>query len=167
MSTIGIVEGSSIGKGFRSKKDVVLLTVKIDDPDDVQRIEYLFPSGECSIPEPGSQVLIHIVSEEYKVATAVNSGVVSVIDEAGEKAIYSYSSGDINAIITLLNNGTIVMNNGTNHAAQFEELKAGFDSLVSDFNGHLHTAPSGATTVPTVLSTASIDNSEIESILVP
>ena len=57
----------------------------------------------------------------------------------------------------------IVFNEGTDFLAKFNELKSGFDQLVGDFNAHVHT---GTGVVPTVPSTASIDDAKIDNMKV-
>lgn len=95
----------------------------------------------------------------------------------GERKIYSVSSDGktAKAIILLKNDGKIVFNEGTKSAAQFAELKTGFDKLKSDFNTyastHVHpgvTAGSGSTgPAVSTPSTASIDSAESTTILIP
>ena len=58
---------------------------------------------------------------------------------------------------------------GGDFAARFNELKAGFDSLVTYINAHVHTsAASGSpTSPPTVSSTDNIDAAKIDKIELP
>jgi hypothetical protein len=133
MSTIGTVKSSSIGKAFRTKLDAVILKVTIDDDRDVQTVQYLFASGENSIPVSGTTVLIHEISPEYKVATASNTGVVVTLNE-GEKAIYAIKDGVFASIIELLVNGEVVINKGSGYAVEFEALEIAFNELKEDYN---------------------------------
>ena len=186
MSDMGIVRAVSIGEGYRSGKQVVLIDVEIDDPRDVQSLEYLFPSGECSLPNEGDTVLIHEVSHEYKVATASNTGVLESSLSNGEKSLFAVKDGDIKAKLTFLNSGELVLNDGDDYAVQFTALKTGFDmlktelnALVTIFNSHFHPVaalpnpivppvfiPTSVTATPGAPSVASIDSSKIEKVRV-
>lgn len=174
MATMGVVESATIGEGYRSKKQVVLLNVKIDDPMDLQQVEYLMAGGECFIPVAGDTVLIHVVSEEYKVATATNTGVVESTLSTGEKALFAIADGEIKSSLKLLVNGEIVLNNGDDYAVKysemetaFNELKSDFNDLVSAYNEHIHvtTATVGASpTVGTISPTPSAGSSSTADI---
>jgi len=94
----------------------------------------------------------------------------------GERQIYSVSTdGKTKKAAALFkNDGKIVLNNGERTSAAFAELKAGFDQLKEDFNNFLpHTHPgvtsgsssTGAATA--TASTASIDDAESNTILIP
>lgn len=180
MNDIGIVRGVRIGKSFRSERDVVLLSVEIDDPRDIQTVEYLFPHGECGLPNEGDSVVITEISEEYKVATASNTGVVVSTLSNGEKSIFAVKDGAATSIITLLNSGEIVLNEGTDYAVQFTALKTGFDllrnqlnSFINKYNLHIHTGvididtltcETIVTTSQAVLASAKIDSSKVEKV---
>jgi hypothetical protein len=94
----------------------------------------------------------------------------------GERLIYSVSSDGKTkkAAILFKNDGTLVLNGGDKTAVHFAELKTGFDKLKEDFNNFLsHTHPgvtsgSSSTGAPTAIpSTASIDDAESDTILLP
>jgi hypothetical protein len=66
----------------------------------------------------------------------------------------------------------LVLLEGTDFAVKFNELKAGFDQLVNDFNAHIHTttATVGAGTTPGIIaptsppSIADISSSKVERV---
>lgn len=94
----------------------------------------------------------------------------------GERLIYSVSSDGKTkkAAVLFKNDGTLVLNEGERTLAAFAELKAGFDQLKEDHNNFLtHTHPgvtsgtssTGAATA--TASTASIDDAESNTVLIP
>lgn len=157
MSEVGVVKSSRIGIGYRSKKQVVLLSVEISDPKDVQEIEYISHGGDTSIPVVGNTVIIHEVSSQYKVATMENTGVIVAGLSMGDRSIYAVKDGVVGGIIKYLSSGELVLNNGIGYAVEFGELKAGFDTLVANYNAHTH----GSQPVPTP-TTASIDGAKVD-----
>ena len=162
----GIVTGFEIGKNRNGTKNVVLLQVRLRDKNDIQTVELMTPPGDDSIPPLNSRVAILKISESYKIAIAQHDNIDPSMDE-GEKKIYSQSGDTIQAFINLLNNGIIEINGNSDFAVAFNDLKAGYDQLRSDHNSHIHTETGTVTTVPTVLSTASIDNSKVDEVKLP
>lgn len=166
MSDIGIVKSWKIGKGYRSKKECVLLNVQIDDPRDIQSIEYLFPTGQNSIPVEGDTVIIHEISPEYKVATASNTGVVMALDNSGENAIFAVENGQVGAVVSFLYGGEVVINRGTDFAVAYGKLENEFNELNEKFNKLVNTmlswvpvAQDGGAALKTVLTGAAPLNS--------
>lgn len=170
MSTIGVVRGARVGEGYRSGKQVLILDCEIDDPEDVQSVEYLFPSGDSFIPPNGDTVLIHEVGNQLLVATAVNSGVVSTISEAGERSLFAYKDGTVTALIDLLHSGEIVLNRGDGFAIEFEKMKNAFDEIVEFVNSHDHpfvgldVGVAGKTGSVLAPSTADMSGAKVESV---
>ena len=162
----GIVTGFEIGKNRNGTKNVVLLQVRLRDRKDIQTVELMTPTGDDSIPPLNSRVAILAVSKSYKIAIAQHDNIDPSMDE-GEKKIYSQSGDTIQAFINLLNTGIIEINGNSDFAVAFNDLKTGFDQLRSDHNSHIHTETGGVTTVPTVLSTASVDNSKVDEVKLP
>lgn len=67
-------------------------------------------------------------------------------------------------------NGDVVINDDTDFAVAFNDLKAGFDQLKSDFNAfllHVHGAAGTPPVPPALPSTASVDAAKIDAIKVP
>jgi hypothetical protein len=133
MVTIGVVKEVGFGKSFRTEKDVVVLKCEIDDPNDVQTVEYHFATGQNSLPRVDDTVLIHEVSNEYKIATATNTGVVVTIED-GESSIFAIDGENVASVIRMLKSGEIELNNGEGYAVEFGELKTAFDQLKDDYN---------------------------------
>lgn len=85
-----------------------------------------------------------------------------MIAAKGELRLYSLNaSGVLQTYVWLKANGELLLGGDAKHLARFEELKTGFDQLVTNFNAHVH-ASNG--TPPTVPSTASIDTSKTNNL---
>lgn len=93
--------------------------------------------------------------------------------KAGEQVIYSRdSSGTIQANIKFKNDGEINLNDGDDFAVKFNELKTAFDTLVSDFNAHIHAGSTDSVSGPckilppssAVPSTADMSNAKVEKV---
>lgn len=102
----------------------------------------------------------------------LKSGEVCVYSEHGQ-TILMKSNGDIEITgtgdIKFDANTDIELNGNTDFAVAFNDLKSGFDQLVTNFNAHIHpvtTAP-GSTGIPATPSTASIDASKVDTVKVP
>lgn len=101
--------------------------------------------------------------------------------KSGESRIFSIDSNDnIAAYINALNTGILELNGNSDFLVRYNELKAGFDelrsdvnSLIADYNGHIHPGvqPGGGVSgsIPVTLgpSSASIVTSKINSIKCP
>jgi len=80
----------------------------------------------------------------------------------GEHRIYSTDSqGNLKFSIWLKNDGTCEIGGNENHLTRFEELEAGFNQFVQDFNSHSHASNGVPPTVPT---SAEISRAKIEEI---
>ena len=164
----GIVTGFTIGKNRNGTKDVVLLQVRLRDSKDIQTIELMTPPGDDSIPPNGAKVAILQVSKSYKIAINQNDDITPTVDQ-GEKMIYSQDGGAIQAFVKWLKTGIIEIMGNNDFLARFNDLKSGFDNLVSDFNAHTHpgvTVGGGSTSTPTTPSTASIDAAKVDEVKV-
>jgi phage gp45-like len=161
----GIIRGYEIKKNRDSSQNVLMLQCEISGTGDNQSVEYMSHAGDDHIPPIGSIVTILSAGKSWKIAIASNDKINfnSNLSE-GEKEIYSSAAGIKEAIITLLNTGNIEINGNSDFAVAFNDLKAGFDQLKSDFNTHVH-ASNGVP--PTILSTASIDGSKVSNVLLP
>lgn len=185
---LGTIVGSSIETNMDGENDTRMLSVEMSSAEDVQGIELIQQNGEQSNPLDDATVVILEITKAWKVAVAVKDLVEpdSSLDR-GEKKIYALdSSNNIQASIIFKNDGTLIMNEGTDWAVQFTEMKTAFDQLKSDFdafvnvfNTHTHilaiAAASGAggtgTAAPPAspgsTSTADMSGAKIESIQVP
>lgn len=175
----GIVTGFEIGKNRNGTGDVVLLQVRISDQKDIQTVELMTPPGDDSIPPIDSRVVILQVSSSWKIAIANQDG-ISPQSGAGEKRLYSQSGGSEAAYVYLRDDGKIEINGNADFAVAFNDLKSGFDQLKSNFNTfvttifnlhtHISSAPASPTGPPVPTgssSSASIDASKVEEVLLP
>jgi len=95
--------------------------------------------------------------------------------KAGEKRIYARDEdGNELGSLWLKDNGECVLNEGTDYAVKFNELKTAFDEFVSDFNGHSHSyiaplhpaVPPAATTTGNPSTAANMASSKVELVRV-
>jgi len=171
MVAIGKITGQSVEKNRDGDKPVRMLQVEITDPDDLQQVELFRQSGEDYNPPSGSRVIVLNLGRAFRVGVAVDDRIEPSMGE-GERKVYSIDSGSVSAFINLLSGGDLELNGNADFAARFNELKAGFDELRSDYNLHTHKYLPGPgvaveTVVPSVASTASIDAAKIDEIKVP
>ncbi len=128
MTEIAIVKNLSIGTGYTHGKNAVILDVEIDDPEDLQTVEYFTPSGFSTLPQIGDQVIIHQISPEFKVATATNSG-INIPTEQGESSIFSLEGTTVKASAKFKKNGEIVLNDNEGYAVEYESLAEKLNEL--------------------------------------
>lgn len=129
MADIGILRSIKIGTNIRGNSSLIC-DVEIDDPYDIQTVDFLFEPGNFSIPEIGSEILIHEISPDQKVATAVDSGIIMAMLPNGEKKLFSTKSNEISALIHLKTTGEIVLNESPSTAMRFPEFESVWKSLV-------------------------------------
>jgi hypothetical protein len=135
MAVLGVVQSFEIGKSYRQpEKNAVILSVVIDDPQDRQTVEWQSTQGDTSVPRVGDPVLIHSVSPEFRIATAVNCGVIVTTLKEGERAVYSVSNNNVSALVEWLQNGEIRLNSGTDYAVKYNELKNEFNEFQGKYN---------------------------------
>lgn len=92
--------------------------------------------------------------------------------QVGESRMYSTDAdGDLKTYVLCKNNGVLELGGNAKHLARYEELKTGFDqlkadlnTLISQYNLHVH-ASNGVVTISTATSsTASIDSSKTDNV---
>ena len=165
-----IASGTVTGREIKTNRDSgtpkMMLQVAITDPEDIQTVELMGQAGEITNPPNGTRIIIVDIGSANRVAVASDDGVIPTMG-VGEKKLYSISSGTIQAFINFLSTGVIAINGSGDFAVRFDELKAGFDELVTDFNAHVHVETGASTETPTTPSTADIDSSKVESVELP
>lgn len=130
------------------------------------------PSGFASNPHDGIEGVV-VDTGEFNIIPGTHNYKLNIVLEKGEGQIYSYDEdGNILSSAKCDKDGKFVVNGGARSAAAFAELKAGFDTLVSDFNAHTHLyspgpSPAAPTAAPAAPSTAEIDGSESDKVLIP
>lgn len=140
--------------------------------DGVERIQnYGFTSN---VPKGGESVVLYVQgNREDGIVITADHGEYRVSGlKSGETAVYSMHGQTMKQ----LENGDTVFNDGTDFAVAFNDLKAGFDQLVTYVNaivlpvvGAVPLVPGTPPTAgpPLVPSTASIDAAQITEIKVP
>lgn len=128
---------------------------------DVRTSTNYAPYGDDSNPIAGMKA-IFAETENNQKTVIIGYLNINQLAAVGEKRLYSTDeNGNVKNYLWLKNNGNMLLGGDAYHLARFEQLKQGFDQLVSDFNLHSHSS-NGAP--PTVLSTAQIDSSKAETI---
>lgn len=178
---IGIIKGQKIGKNKDGDVDRILLQIEMMT-DDVRTIELFTQAGEDTNPGNGCRVNIIPVSSSYQLAVGISDDLVSEC-EPGEKEIYSTDSPVSTKLarIKLNKNSEIILNEGTDTAVRFSELKKVIDELqgdISDLKNAFTTwvvAPNdgGAALKASAGAWAgtplaeNIDNSEVQDVFLP
>jgi hypothetical protein len=140
------------------------------------------PSGFASMPHNDIEAVV-VDTGEFNIVVGTHNYKLEIILEKGEGQIYSYDKdGNILSSAKCNKDGEFVVNGGARSAAAFDELKAGFDQLKADYNdleskwstfanAYVPGGPGGVGTPPTAAagspSTASVDGSESDKVLIP
>lgn len=147
--------------------------------DDVERIQTY---GLSASPPVGSEAVVLFLNgnRDHGLVIACDSGEHRPKAlKSGEVVLYSKHGQSV----LLKEDGTLVitgatdiqLNGDADFAVAFNDLKTGFDKLVSDFNAHIHklvppTPPATAPVIsepPQVASTASVDAAKVTTVKVP
>jgi hypothetical protein len=177
---LGIIKGYQIAKNKDGDKTRLLLQVEIL-PEDVRNIELISMAGEDTNPAEGCRVLVIDASKGYKIGIAVTDDLIPEVGP-GEKEIYSTDSPATTkkARIKLSKDSEVILNQGTDFAVAYTDLKTAFDKLKTDlnnfisvFNSHVHPgvtaggASTSATITPGTASTADMSASKVEKVKLP
>lgn len=159
-------------KTIKADGNALVAEVDAGASDIVEAVLY----GMSSIndyPLPGDEVAIEDTGSEYIIAAVFRANPSGL--GSGESILYSRdSSGNVAASVKCGSNGEIILNGGTDYAAEFTALKTGFDALVSYVDAHTHLVaalPSVGTPPPTIPtlppptpSGASIDAAKVDKV---
>jgi len=135
---------------------------------------YTLP-GIISLPQDEEFGIVKNV-KGVNIVIATNNYKLNIVLEKGETQVFSAdANGQVLGTLKLDKDGKAIFHKGERSAAAFDKLKAGFDQLRDDFNGfltHVHpgvTPGSGSTAPQTTTgpSSASIDDSEVDTVLLP
>lgn len=178
---IGIVTGSQLNKNKDGDSLVLLLQVQLTDPDDIQSIEFMRGSNIETKPPKDSAIYIVEAGKAYKIAVAVDDGVLpdpTLLE--GEIEHYSSVSGNRIGKHRIKVDGSHVFNDGVDFAIKYTEMEKAFNQLRDDYNDfvskyltHIHpfAGPSGNTSPPTPpgpkVSTANMILAKVLQVLFP
>ena len=172
---IGVITGSTIEKNRDGDIDRVVLQVEIAE-DEVKTVELFTQAGEDTHPARDSRVVMLEIEDSYLVGISVSDDLTPTVN-AGEKEFYSTDDPVTTkkAKIKLTSGEEIVLNDGTDYAVAYEDLKSAFDQLKSDFNSHIHTTTAtigvgpavGVISPPTASSTADMSGAKVEKVRLP
>lgn len=170
MLETGTITGRAIALNKDATRPTTILQVVVSGPDDVQSVELQSFAGEDYQPPNGSRVFIADVSDTFRVALVVDDGIEPAADlSPGERELYSSAGGVRKAKIRLLADGTIKVNDGTDYAVAFNDLKTEFNKLNTAFNTHTHVcaAPGVASATGLPQSAANIDLAKVSTVRLP
>ena len=134
MVVIGKVTGREIAKNRDGEEDVILLQVEVSDSDDIQTVELHRGAGVDLNPPDGSIVTLVNAGNAWQIAATTNDNVTPEGLDEGAYQIYASDSGSKTANALCEPGGDLVLNNGTDYAVQYTELKSAFDTLKGDLN---------------------------------
>jgi len=144
---IGKITGREIRTNKDGSEDVILLQVEVSDSDDIQTVELHRGAGVDLNPPDGSIVVLLGAGPAWQIAVASNDNVTPEGLDEGAYQIYASDAGAKTANVHCKPGGDTVLNNGTDYAVQYTELKSAFDQLTTDFdalvavvNAHVHLA---------------------------
>ena len=156
------------GKSVNS--DIEGLGKSIDDA------EIYHTPGILSRPQDDTQGVMFSVNN-LNIIIATHDYKIDKSLDKGEVIIYSVDdSGTILSSIYLNDDSEVVINEGTDYAVAFEDLKTAFDQLKTDFDNHIHAAgtlldstgaPCSGSVATTTASTADIDPAKVEKVRLP
>lgn len=128
---------------------------------DIQTARQAAPYGMDSNPIKDMIAIYGATSDKGKPAIIgfINKNQLADIGEA--RMFSTDENGVLKTYIWLQNDGIMEVGGDVDFMVRFSDLKAGFDTLVTNFNAHVH---GGAGTPPTIPSTASIDSAKINEI---
>jgi len=124
------------------------------------------PKGIKGVKAPTSTDAIHVVLGYFNRNNKAS---------AGEKRLFSVKEDGTEGFYTYFkNDGSFELGGTADYAVRYNELKKGFDQLVTDFNAlvtkynaHVHTSNGAVTTNTGTTSSADISNSKISQITTP
>lgn len=171
---IGRVASGEIRTNRDGEGKVLLLTVEISEPDDLQTVELITQAGENYNPPEDSTVIVIELGEAWKAAIACDDGIEPTALEEGERELYSSDGGVKKAIATFKQNGDIELNINEyeDFAVRFSKLEEAFNDLQTAWNlfagAYVPGGPAGIGTPPTAsTSTKDIGEAKIDNIKVP
>jgi hypothetical protein len=145
MARLGIVKGYTLAKNKDGTTKKCLLQVEMipgDDDSDVRTVEFFAQIGEDSNPPIGSRVLVVDVARGYQIGISSTDDIEPESD-SGEKEIYSSDGSSKKAKLKLNLDSEVVMNDGSDYAVGYNDLKTILEQLVSDCNSLFLTAADG------------------------
>lgn len=132
-------------------------------------IDTWLTSGEISNP---ADVRRHTLSDAFAIPMMFpQTNVISNFDNTN----IQIRTDDGGGFVNITPNGNIELNGNADSVTAFNDMKAAFDTLVTNFNNHIHLTtatvtggdPVGVISVPTVSSTADMSGAEVPTVKVP
>lgn len=168
MITIGVITGSSVKPNKDGVNPTRLLQVVVSDPMDVQTVELITQAGEDNNPPIGSKVVMIDLGPAWQVGIAVDDNIAPEV-QPGEKEYYSSVGGVKKAKLKLNLLGECILNDGVDFGVAFNQLKAAFDDLQTQWNifadAYVPGGPLAVGTPPKAFpATVSIDGAKVTKV---
>jgi hypothetical protein len=165
MSDLGVIKGRAIALNKDGDSKRLLLTVEVME-DDVRTVELVTQAGMDINPATGCRVNIVPLSESYQIGVGVSDDLLPECDP-GEFEYYSTDDPATTkkARIKGDKNGNIIINQGANHATQWEALNTKLQALVTAINAALATKSNGSGSAGTL--TLDLTSAEVTTVKVP
>jgi len=169
---IATILSTTIDESKSGDGKVVSCECEMSEKEDIKTVEVVAGHGRMVFPKAGAKLIGIRLQSGYIVAVGCDDGIEPDIEE-GEHKIYSIGpDGTVAASVLMKADGSIVLNDGTDYAILYSEMKKAFDQLKSDFDAHTHpvsvsgsaTAQKGTASAIAVKSTADMSSSKVEKV---
>lgn len=153
----------TISATIKSAKSLVKFYRK--GKSDIQETRQMLPFGLDSAPIK-NMVGLYMPTENKGESVLVGFILPESVVDPGESRLFSSDeNGTTKYYLHMKKDGTAEFGGTGNFMVKFNELKAGFDAHIAEYNAHIHTGNIGApTSPPTIPATASIDSSKHDKI---
>lgn len=136
---IATVISTTIDDSKSGDGKVVSCECEMSEKEDIKTVEVVAGHGRMVFPKAGSKLIGMRLQSGYIVAVACDDGIEPDIEE-GEHKIYSIGpDGAVAASVLMKADGSIVLNDGTDYAILYSEMKKAFDDLANFVKNHIHT----------------------------
>ena len=166
MTELGTITGRKIGKNKDGDIQKIILQVEVFTDEDVRTVELFTQAGEDTNPGKGCRVNIIPLTDSYSIGVGISDDLAPEC-EPGEKEFYSTDDPVTakKARLKFDKSGNLIMNQGANHAAQYEALNTKFQAFVSAINSALATKQNGSGSAGTL--TLDLSSAKVTTVKVP
>jgi len=115
MTKYGVVKKDpSIEKNRDGTRNVIMLQCEIEDPEDIQPVEFRFLPGQTFLPQIDDEILIIPISESYLVGISSDDGITPTGNPGDHRFYSTYKKDDdsatiMQAFLELLSTGKITI----------------------------------------------------------
>lgn len=152
----------------RGEPAVTYVEIKADmGGGQVETAPLFLPPGMRALPLPGDTV--EFVPSAGTTGGYVCLGAIDTVNALqlndGEAEIYGRDAEGLRvSSVRVLGDGSVVFNDGTDFAIQYNAMKTAFDQLITDYNAHGHGGMGAAPPTPT---TADMSGAKVATVKLP